>query len=68
MSGLTNMELFRVEPETATLLYDMSNEDLRPFAELYEDPVNDVQIESYVFTCFILFARTLLTEYFKQVV
>ena len=34
MNGLTNMELFRVEPETATLLYDMSNEDLRPFAEL----------------------------------
>ena len=49
------MELFRVEPETATLLYDMSNEGLRPFIELYEDLVNDVQIESYVFTCFILF-------------
>jgi hypothetical protein len=68
MNGLTNMELFRVEPEMATLLHDMSNEDLCSFAELHEDPVNDVQIELYVFTYFLLFTRTLSMEYLKQAI
>ena len=68
MNGLTNTELFRVEPEMATSLHDMSNEDLCSFAELHEDPINDVQIELYVFTYFLLFTRTLLTEYLKQAI
>ena len=68
MNDLTNTELFRVEPEIVTLLYDMSNEDLGSFAELHEDPVNDVQIELYVFTLFILFMRTLSIEYLEQAI
>ncbi len=65
MNGLTNTELFRVESEMITLLHDMSNEDLCLFAELHEDPVNDVQIELYIFTYFLLFTGTLLTEYLE---
>ena len=68
MNGLTNTELFRVEPKMATSLHDMSNEDLCSFAELHEDPVNDVQIELYVFTYFLLFTRTLSTEYLEQAI
>ena len=67
-SGTQNTELFRVEPEMATLLHDMSNEDLCSFAELYEDSVNDVQIELYVFIYFLLFTRTLSTEYLEQAI
>ena len=63
-----NTDLFRVEPEMATSLHDMSNEDLCSFAELHEDPVNDVQIELYVFTYFLLFTRTLSMEYLKQAI
>ena len=69
ISGLVgNTELFRVEPEMATLLHDMSNEDLCSFAELHEDPVNHVQIELYIFTYFLLFTRTLLVEYLEQAI
>ena len=67
-NGLTNTELFRVEPEMVTSLHDMSNEDLCSFAELHEDPVNDVQIELYVFTYFLLFTRTFSMGYLKQAI
>jgi hypothetical protein len=63
-----NTELFRVELEMTTLLHDISNEDLCSFAKLHEDPVNDVQIELYVFTYFLLFTRTLLTKYLEQAI
>ena len=63
-----NTELFRVEPEMATLLHDISNEDLCSFAKLHEDPVNDVQTELYIFTYFLLFTRTLLIKYLKQAI
>lgn len=62
------MELFRVEPEMATLLHNISNEDLCSFAELHEDPVNDVPIELYVFTFFFLFTRTRITKYLEQAI
>lgn len=62
------MELFHVESEIATLLHDMSNEDLCSLAELHEDPVNDVQIELYIFTYFLLFTKTLSVDYLKQAI
>ncbi|KAF2804437.1 uncharacterized protein BDZ99DRAFT_337381, partial [Mytilinidion resinicola] len=61
-------ELFHVEPEITSSLHEMSNEDLCSFAELHEDPVNDVQIELYVFTCLLLFTRTLSTQYLEQAI
>ena len=64
----SNTELFRIEPEMATSLHDMSNEDLCSFAELHEDLVNDVQIELYIFTYFLLFTRTLSREYLEQAI
>jgi hypothetical protein len=68
MNGLTNTELFRVEPGMATLLHGMSNEDIRSFTELYKDPVNDAEIDLYVFMIFLLFTRTALTKYLEQAV
>ncbi|KAF2804516.1 uncharacterized protein BDZ99DRAFT_544163 [Mytilinidion resinicola] len=67
-SGLANMELFHVEPELIVTLYDMSSEDLCSFAELYEDPVNNVQIELYVLAYFLLFTKTLSTEHVEQAI
>jgi len=67
-NGTANMELFHVEPEMSTLFDDMSNEDLCSLAELHEDPVNDVQIELYIFTYFLLFTRTFSAEYLEQAI
>jgi hypothetical protein len=67
-SGPANMELFHLEPEMSTLLHDTSNEDLCALAELYEDPVNNMQIEFYIFICFLLFTRTLSAEYLEQAI
>lgn len=45
-----DIELFNVEGEMVSSLQDMSDEELRSFAELQEEPVNDDQIELYIFT------------------
>lgn len=68
MNGPTHTELFCVEQQLVSSLHDMSNEDLCSFAELHEDPVNDVQIELYVFTYFLLFTRTFSMGYLKQAI
>ena len=68
MNGLTNMELFRVDPEIATSLHELSNEDLRSFAVLHKDPANDEQLELYICTCFLIFERTRSTEYLGQAI
>jgi hypothetical protein len=62
------MELFRIEAELASVLDDMSEEELRSFAELQEDPANDEQIESYVYTCSLIFAKTGSTEHIEQAI
>jgi len=67
-NGLANTELFYVEPELIATLYEMSNKDLYSFAELHEDPVNDIQIELYILTYFLLFTRTLSMEYLEQTI
>lgn len=62
------MELFNIEVEMASSLHDLSDEDLRSFAELQEDPANDEQIELYIYTCFLIFTRTRSTEYLEQAI
>jgi len=52
------LELFNIEVEMASLLHGLSDEDLRSFAKLQEDPANDEQIELYIYTCFLIFTRT----------
>jgi tetratricopeptide (TPR) repeat protein len=68
MSGLTNTELFSVDPEIATSLHELSNEDLCSFAELHEDPAKDEQIELYICTCFLIFEKTCSTKYLEQAI
>jgi hypothetical protein len=41
----------------ATLLDDISDEDLRAFAELQDGPASDPQIELYIYTYFLIFMR-----------
>ena len=65
---IAKMKLFSIEAEIASSLHDISDEDLRSFAELHEDPANDKQIELYVYTCFLIFKRTRLTEYLEQAI
>ncbi|KAF2675633.1 hypothetical protein K458DRAFT_212328, partial [Lentithecium fluviatile CBS 122367] len=62
------MEMFHVEPEMATLFHSMSNEDLCSLAELQEDPGNDVPIELYIFTYFLLFTRTFSANYLERAI
>ena len=65
---MAQMELFNIEAEMASSLYDMSDEELRSLAELQEDPKSDPQIELYIYTCFLLFTRTRSAEYLEQAI
>jgi hypothetical protein len=65
---IAKMELFRIDHEIATSLHGMDDEDLRSFAELQEDPINDEQIELYIYTCFFIFEGTRSTEYLEQAI
>jgi len=62
------MEMFHVEPELATSLHDMSDEDIRAFAELQEDPASDAQIESSIYTNFLIFTRTASMEHLERAI
>ncbi|EJT69155.1 hypothetical protein GGTG_13264 [Gaeumannomyces tritici R3-111a-1] len=62
------MEPFNIEAEIASSLDDMSEGDLRSFAELHEDPENDDQIELHIYTCFLIFTRTRSTEHLEQAI
>ncbi len=62
------MELFHIEAEITSCLHDMSDDDLRSFAELHEGPVNDEQIELHIYTCFLISKRTRSTEHLEQVI
>lgn len=63
-----DMKLFNVEAEMASSLHDMSDDDLHSFAELHEDPASDDQIELYIYTCFLIFARIRSTEHLEQAI
>ena len=46
----------------------MSNEELSVFAMLQEDPINDAQIELLIYTCFLVFMRTISMEHLEQAI
>jgi len=60
------MEPFQVDPEMVTLLGEMSNDDLRSFAELHEDPINEMQIDLCMFAYSLLFTRTRSKEHLEK--
>lgn len=62
------MELFHVEAEMASLLEEISDKDLRTFAELQEDPANDTQIELFIYVCFSISMRTGSIEYLRRAI
>ncbi|KAL8366673.1 hypothetical protein RB595_010506 [Gaeumannomyces hyphopodioides] len=62
------MEPFNIEAEMASSLDDMSEDDLRSFAGLHGDPANDLQIELYIYTHFLIFTRTRSTEHLEQAI
>ena len=63
---MADMELFNIEAEMASLLNDMSNEDLHSFAESQEDPASDSQIELYIYACFLIFKESGSTEHLER--
>jgi len=62
------MEMFHVDQEMANLLHGLSDEELYSFAELHKDPANDVQIELFIYACFLIFTRTASMEYLKRAI
>lgn len=68
---IAEMEPFRIDPEIITSIYEMSNDDLRSFAQLQdsqEDSASDEQIELHIYTCFLVFMRMRSTEHLKQAI
>ena len=51
--------------EMVSSLHDLSDEELRSFAELHKDPANDAQIELFVYTCFFIFTKMGSVEYLE---
>ncbi|KAL8310419.1 hypothetical protein RB597_010314 [Gaeumannomyces tritici] len=66
--SMAGMELFHIEADMASLLNDMSDEDLHSFAESQEDPASDEQIELYIYTCFLVFKRSASAEHLERAV
>lgn len=62
---MAEMKLFNIEAEMASTLHDMSDEDLRSFVELQEDPANNEQIELCIYTSFLIFTKTRSAEYLE---
>lgn len=60
------MELFNIEPEMASLLDNLSNEDLCSFAESQDDSASDDQTELYIYTCFLLFQKADSTKHLER--
>lgn len=62
------MEIFHIEPETADLLCDMTDEDICSFAELQKDPTSDAENELFIYTCFLIFTRKGSLEYLERAI
>ncbi|RYP48546.1 hypothetical protein DL768_005585 [Monosporascus sp. mg162] len=65
---MAEIELFNIEAEMASLLNDMTDEDLRAFAETQDDPAGDEQIELYIYACFLIFKESGSTEHLERAV
>ncbi|KAK3984180.1 CHAT domain-containing protein [Cladorrhinum sp. PSN332] len=63
---MAEMQPFNIEAEMASLLNDMSNEDLCAFVESQEDPTGDEQIELSIYSCFLIFKKSGSAEHLKQ--
>ncbi|KAM5355006.1 hypothetical protein ACJ41O_001652 [Fusarium nematophilum] len=52
------MKPFTIDEELVSHLDDLSEDELRAFAEMNEDPTNDEQIELYIYCCLMLFQES----------
>lgn len=49
------------------LLDNMTDEELRAFAEIEEEDIkSDAQVEQYIYICSLIFTRTRLVEYLER--
>jgi hypothetical protein len=60
------MEMFHIEQEMVNLLHDLSDEELQSFVRLHDDFSTDIQIELFIYVCFLIFTRTGSVEYLQQ--
>lgn len=60
------MEPFRIEPEMAGLLKNMSDEELRSFVELQQDPTNDTETELFIYASLLISSRLNCIEFIEQ--
>jgi hypothetical protein len=65
---IAKIELFRIDHEITTSLQEIDDEDLCSFVKLHEDPINDEQIELYIYACFFIFEGTGSTKYLEQAI
>jgi hypothetical protein len=60
------MEMFNIKQEIVSSLNDSTDEELLSFPGLHENPTNDVQIEVFIYVCFLIFTRTGTVSYLEQ--
>lgn len=60
------MDLFQIDEDLATLLHDLSEEDLVAFSDLYVDPGDASGIQVYIFSCVQLYLRNESLEWIKR--
>lgn len=60
------MEPFRIEPEMAGLLKNMSDEELRSFVELQQDPTNDTETELFIYASLLISSRLNCIGFIEQ--
>ena len=59
---------FSIEPELASVLEDMSDEDLLSFAKTQETPTNDEEFELHAYTCPLTFTGLRSVEYLERAI
>jgi hypothetical protein len=61
-------EEFHIDAELKSFCEEASEEDLQALAELHEDPINDVQIELYIYLCFLCFQKSKDPKHLEQAI
>ncbi|UKZ70866.1 uncharacterized protein TrAtP1_011835 [Trichoderma atroviride] len=59
-------EIFHIDAKVKSFCNGLSEEDIQAFAELREDPINDAQIEFYIYLCFLHFQKSKDMKSLKQ--
>jgi len=70
-SAAAEIELFRIDSEIITSLYETNDEELHSFVQLQDSQevsASDEQIELYIYTCFLVFKRMGSTEHLEQAI